>query len=268
MPPITLDDVPGATRALAQGDVVVIDDASSSPLIPSAWQRTFSLGSLAVAPLVVDEEPAGLVAVEYDDVSARCTPTQLALLEGMAALAAVALKAGRQRSQAQRLEVLAGTVTELAGLRTTRAIAEQALSSILESAALSTGLFALLSDEAADVVAVRGPHVPEPGRYAFSALPCELVDTCRLAWAADARGLVPVELSGRRLAVLAIGAPPAAAVVLPFAPSLTSADVLGELQLVAAAAAVQLRTARLSEEREWHRHSPPAGTAMPYVASG
>jgi GAF domain-containing protein len=104
MPPIALDDLPGARQALAQGRVLVIDDASVSPLVPIAWQRTFELGSLAVAPLLVADSPAGLVAVEYGEARAPFTPTQLTLVEGMAALAGIALRAGRQRSQVQRLE--------------------------------------------------------------------------------------------------------------------------------------------------------------------
>src|SRR4051795_2176404 len=51
MPPIALDALPGARSALANGKVLVIEDASASPLIPAAWQRTFALGSLAIAPL-------------------------------------------------------------------------------------------------------------------------------------------------------------------------------------------------------------------------
>src|SRR3954470_21680761 len=70
MPPIALDALPGARRTLARGRVLVIDDASVSPLIPSAWQRAFGLGSLAIAPLLVDDAPAGLVAVEYGAVAA------------------------------------------------------------------------------------------------------------------------------------------------------------------------------------------------------
>src|SRR4051812_4598232 len=129
MPPIALDALPGARAALAHGKVIVIEDASVSPLIPTAWQRAFGLGSLAVAPLVVADEPAGLVAVEYGDIAAPFTGTQLALLEGMAALAGVALRAGRQRSHVQRLEELRFAIGTMDGLRSERAVAEHALTS-------------------------------------------------------------------------------------------------------------------------------------------
>jgi GAF domain-containing protein len=260
MPPIALDEIPGARQALAQGKVLLIEDASSSSLIPTAWQRTFSLGSLAVAPLVVEDAPAGLVAVEYDEIDATCTPTQLALLEGMAALAAVALRAGRHRSQQQRLEVLSSTVARFAGMRTPRAVAEHALTALLDSAHLTTGLFALLTNDTAEVVAVRGPQLTEPGRYALSALPDDLVTACRQAWRDGARAPVSADLDGRGLdgrglLLLPVGERPAAVVVLPLLPGLLAPDVLGELQLIASAAAVQLRSARLEEEREWHQRA-------------
>jgi GAF domain-containing protein len=253
MPPIALEALPGAREALAQGKVLVIEDASTSPLIPTAWQRTFALGSLAVAPLLVDEEPAGLVAVEYGDAAARFTPTQLALFEGMAALAGVALRAGRQRSQTQRLEHLASSIGALAAVRTARGVAEHALTAVLDVARVDTGLFATLSATAAEVVAVRGSQLPEPGRYPLTALPESLVSTCLRTWAEDPHALAAVELDGRQLAVLPIGAPAAAVIVLPLVSSLLARDVVGEMQLVAAAAAVQLRSARLADEREWHR---------------
>jgi hypothetical protein len=261
MPPIALDEVPGARRALAQGKVLLIEDASSSALIPTAWQRTFSLGSLAVAPLVVEEVPAGLVAVEYDEIDATCTPTQLALLEGMAALAAVALRAGRHRSQQQRLERLSATVGQFARMRTSRAIAEHALTALLESAHVTTGLFALLSDEAAEVVAVRGAQLPEPGRYLLSALPEELVNSCRHAWADGARTAVSVDVDGRGLVVLPIGERPSAVVVLPLL--LLAPDVLGELRLIAAAAAGQLRSALLEGQNAWYQRAMSMLAATP-----
>ena len=252
MPPIALDALPGARGALARGKVLVIDDASVSPLIPSAWQRTFGLGSLAIAPLVVDDAPAGLVAVEYGAVAARFTTTQLALLEGMAALAGIALRGGRQRSSAQRLASVSDAAASFTGMRTNRAIAEHALTAILETARVDRGLFVLLLDGTAEVVAVRGPRLPEPGRYALDALPADQVTSCRAAWADDARELVTVDVDGSPLAVLPIGTPASAAVVLPVAPTLLVDDVVGELQLLAATAALQLKNARLADDRDWH----------------
>ena len=63
MPPIALDELTGAREALADGRAVVIEDAASSPLIPSSWQRAFSLASLAIARLTVDESPGGVLVV-------------------------------------------------------------------------------------------------------------------------------------------------------------------------------------------------------------
>src|SRR4051812_38846168 len=97
MPPIELDALPGARQALARGQVLLIDDASTSPLIPTAWQRTFALSSLAVAPLLSDDAPAGLLAVEYPFTATPLPTTQLSFLSGMAGLAAIALSARRRR---------------------------------------------------------------------------------------------------------------------------------------------------------------------------
>ncbi|MCW2572921.1 MAG: hypothetical protein JWO88_2979 [Frankiales bacterium] len=257
MPPIALDDLPGARQALAQGRVLVIDDASVSPLVPIAWQRTFELGSLAVAPLLVDDCPAGLVAVEYGEARAPFTPTQLTLVEGMAALAGIALRAGRQRNQVQRLATMSAAVRAMAGVRTTRAVAEQALSALLETAKVGHGLFAQLTQMAVEVVAVRGQQLPEPGRYDLTVLPVELVTTCQQAWLVDPRALVGVELRGSALSILPIAGPkgPIALVVLPVAFTVVPADVVGELQLLADATAMQLHAAMLVDDRTWHRRA-------------
>lgn len=257
MPPIALDDLPGARRALAGRKVLVIDDAAASPLVPAAWQRAFELGSLAIAPLAVGEVPVGLVAVEYAEPGAAFTATQLALLEGMAALAGIALRGGRERTQAQRVAGLSALVQALAGVRTRRAVAEQALAGLLETARVSHGLFALVAPVAVEVLAVRGPRLPEPGRYPLAELPAELVATCHSAWALDPRALVAVEIGGSALTVVPVAGPrgPVAVAVLPVAVTSLPFDVTVDLQLAADATALALDAVRLAGDRDWHRRA-------------
>ncbi|MBK5307703.1 MAG: GAF domain-containing protein [Frankiaceae bacterium] len=255
MPPIALGDLPGARQALAQGNVLVIDDASTSPLVPAAWQRTFQLDSLAIAPLLVADEPAGLVAVEYAQQSGRMTPTQLALLEGMAALAGIALRGAVLRRRSQRTETISGLVREIATARTPRAIAEHALPVLLETAGVAHGLFALLEADVVDVIAVRGPHLPEPGRYALTSLPTDVVARCRATWATDPRGPVAAELDGRVVAVVPIAgssATPKALAVLPVDLGRLPYDVIADVQLIADATAMALYAVRIAADRDWH----------------
>jgi hypothetical protein len=270
MPPIALDDLPGARQALGAGTVLVIDDASASPLVPHAWQRTFALDALAIAPLLVDDVAAGLVAVEYAQPADPYTPSQLALLEGMAALAVIALRGGRQRSQAQRVADTSTLLRALTGLRTARAVAEHALPALLATARASHGLFALLDADAVEVVAVRGPELPEPGRYPLTELPTGLVAACHEAWATDPRRLVAGDVRGSALAVLPIAGPhaPVALVVLPLVLASVPYDVVAELQLLADATATALHTVRVRADRDWHRRAlsllvpePRAGVA-------
>jgi hypothetical protein len=255
MPPIALGDLPGARQALAQGNVLVIDDAASSPLVPPAWQRTFALDSLAVAPLVVAEQPAGVVAVEYARHAGPMTPTQLALLEGMAALAGIALRGAGHRRHSQRTETISSLVREMAPARTPRAIAEHALPALLETAGVAHGLFALLSNDAVDVIAVRGPHLPEPGRYALAALPADVVSRCQTTWGTEPRRPVAAELGGRTVVLLPItGARSAvsALALLPVELAALTDDVIAAVQLIADATAMALYAVRIAQDRDWY----------------
>jgi hypothetical protein len=255
MPPIALGDIPGARQALAQGKVLVIDDASASPLVPPAWQRMFELESLAVAPLIVADRPARLVAGGYAHQSRTKTPTHLALLEGMAALAGIALGGARQRTQLQRTELIAGLIRNMASARTPRAIAEHALPVLLETAGVAHGLFALLGSDDVDVIAVRGVHLPEPGRYALTALPVDVVARCRTTWETEPRLPVAAELDGRMVVIVPITGvrqTATALVLLPVDLATLSYDVIADVQLIADATAMALYAVRIAQDREWY----------------
>lgn len=52
---------------LAEGEPVVVADASDSPLVPADWVGAFGLRSLILAPVVHDGQPLGTLAVDFSD---------------------------------------------------------------------------------------------------------------------------------------------------------------------------------------------------------
>ncbi len=260
MPPIALDDLAGAREALAAGRAIVIDDAQSSPLVPTSWQRAFSLASLAIAPLSVDDEPGGVLVVERPSASAAVTPTHLALLEGMAALAGVAVTRLRHSTAANRVERVAAAFAAIRAARTPRAVAEHALGAMLETVKVSHGLLALLDDDTAEVVAVRGVGLPEPGRYPMTAVPAELLTTCRDAWDSPVRRPVGVTVGASRYVVVPVPSEGrlTALAVLPV-PAPLPVAVAEELALLADISGLALRTLRVTGERDWF-HAAARGT--------
>jgi hypothetical protein len=237
MPPIALDDLHGAHEAMAAGRAVVIDDAASSPWIPSSWQRTFSLASLALAPLSVAGEPGGVIVVERPSTSTSFTDDHLALLEGMAALAGVAVTRLRGSAAAARLDHVASAFAAIRAARTPRAVAEHALAAMLDAAKVSHGLLALLDADTADVVAVRGAGLPEPGRYPLSMVPAEVLRACYDAWESPVRR--PVDVTVDR----------APYVVVP----IPSEGRVTEIVLLADVAGLALRDLWLTADRDWFR---------------
>lgn len=255
MPPIALDDLVGAREALSAGHVLVIDDATRSPLIPTAWQRAFRLGSLAIAPLAVDRVAAGIVVVDYAERGATFSTTDLALLEGMAALAAIAFEGARQGGQAKRAHALSAALHELASAHSRRAVAEHTLAALLEIAQVSHGLVALLEDGQVEVVAVRGSGLPEPATYDIGDVPESIRAACAGAWDdsavirivpaahTDGQPLVVVPMVARRRVV--------GVAVLPLQLSATSREVIAQLEVLATSCGLALRASRNTREREW-----------------
>jgi GAF domain-containing protein len=255
MPPIALDDLVGARQALSAGDVLVIDDATSSPLVPAAWQRAFRLGSLAIAPLTIDRIAAGIVVVDHVEAGTTFSPTQLALLEGMAALAGIALDGVRRGSHAERANAVSHALQELAAAHSQRAVAEHTLAALLEVAQVSHGLIALFGDDDVDVVAVRGSGLPEPGAYSMGDVPSSIRDACLNAWNRPARvDLVSVTYDDNQpLLVVPIRAQRRVigAALLPVSLSATSRDVIAEIEVIATGCGLALRARRNAEDREW-----------------
>lgn len=253
MPPIDLDDLPGAREVFDAGRVLVVD-ATQSELVPPQWQRAFELRGLALAPVREREAAVGLLAVEQAGEPCELSQAQLTLLEGMAALVGVALCAVREAGQVRPARSLLDWTRAIAGATSERAIAERTLSGILEVSGATEGLFALLHGQEVEVLAVRGMWQPEPGKHPIASVPEGLRVTCARAWRADPHRPVAAFVDGRHVTLLplvAYGQVIGAAALATSAPlaSTVAPEVLAE------AAAVSLRAARRAASAEWARQA-------------
>lgn len=254
MPPIPLRELPGATEALRAGAVVFIDDASKHPLIPEFWQRQFGLSSLAIAPLHVRDEPAGALVIERR--ASLFDLRQRTLLDGLAALAGVALSGVRDSAATRRIDRLADALRDVTTARSPRTIAEHTLAALLDVAGLAQGLFALYHGDEVEVVAVRGAGLPEPGRYLLALVPDDVVTTCRRAWKVDAREFVQASVGGNPLTFVPVssGNTVLGIAVLPTLEPLPK-RARKELGLIAETAGTALRTMDVDSERSWLRRA-------------
>lgn len=91
--PMTLELSADGLAALRREAVVVIPDASASPLVPAEWQEAFSLTSLAVVPLHVDNRPWGVLAVDDIDDRHEFSAKDVRTLAELAGLATTAISA-------------------------------------------------------------------------------------------------------------------------------------------------------------------------------
>lgn len=111
MRPISLDVSPAAAEALSRGDVVVVPDAASSPLVPAEWRTAFSLTSLMVAPLHVEGRPWGALVVD-DDNEREFGAHDVRALSELAGLAGIAIAATRLAGSAEAEAVLRGVLRD------------------------------------------------------------------------------------------------------------------------------------------------------------
>ena len=275
MPPIPLPELPGAREVLRSSDIVFIGDASAHPLIPEFWQRQFGLSSLAIAPLHVRGEPAGALVVEHGH-SPLFEPRQRTLLEGLAALAGVALNGVRDAAAARTTDGLTALADAIGTARSPRAVAEQALACLLDTVGSAHGLVALYHGDDVEVVAVRGAGLPEPGRYELANVPDDVVDRCRAAWTTDIHALVQASVGGNPLTFVPIasGTTLLAIAVLPAIEPLPR-RARSEVLLIASTAALALRAIRIDAQLGWlHRALAAVGSdsrdieALVVAASG
>jgi signal transduction histidine kinase len=168
MPPIPLQ-VNGTARELLQrGRAVLIPHAAASALVPSEWQHAFGLQALMIAPLLVQGRPCGALVVDDARPGHAFDATAAEALEGVAALAALALRQSARFSvtaqQTRTLEHLlsvASALNNAPGLHRVLQTVVDAFLSAFDAASCAVCTF----DESGDVrcLASRGPGQPEPG---------------------------------------------------------------------------------------------------------
>jgi GAF domain-containing protein len=178
MPPVRLDINPRVQRALANPRLTVIEDASTSDLIPADWREAFGLTSIALMPLVVRGTLYGLLAVDHAEGPHPFSDEELRTLEGIGALASHAVHVARARQQADNhLE----TVEQVLSIAV-RLNAADTLASVLDTAAeafltLLGGhactIAVLEPDDALVVLASRGRDSVTCGRYGADELSAE-----------------------------------------------------------------------------------------------
>lgn len=260
MPPISIDAIPGAREAFMHGSSVVIEDARTSPLIPRQWQQAFNLSSLAIASLRADGEPLGILVVEHQPGSAPFTPEQVALIEGIAGLAAVAVPGVDTRSTLDRL--VSGVVA-VSNASSARAVAEHALAALLDLAGSDAGLVAVIDGDAFDVVSVRGMRRPEPGTYPLSLLPVDVLETGQASWTTDKRRAVVVAIGDRDFGLVPMWDGERLAAVAALATTGTSRFDSTALTLLAEVTAAGLRAVTASSDASWYDDAIRALAAVP-----
>ncbi|MGH2755664.1 MAG: GAF domain-containing protein [Actinomycetota bacterium] len=195
---IELDELPGAMDLLYLGEPVPIVDASSSRFIPEGWLSRFTLRSLVIVPLLVAEEPCGVMAVDYQ-APQTFEPERLRLLEAIGAYAAVAVRnarlfeATRRRSELQ--EALARAATQLISPLPRREVASRLLDACLSIVDADVCAIGLLDadDKNLEAIATRGiRHMRTP--IPVADIPLHIVATMQDNWDAEE----PIELGESR----------------------------------------------------------------------
>lgn len=90
MEPISMERVADRRRVVEGDDVVTVPDAARSSLVPDEWVEALGTRSAAIVPLVIDDEPRGVIAVDYQEPHAF-GPDELNLLRAVAHAARIAL---------------------------------------------------------------------------------------------------------------------------------------------------------------------------------
>lgn len=178
MPPVRIDIDPRATLALAAPSVFVIDDASSSDLIPAEWREAFGLTSVALASLAVRGALYGVLAVDHADGPHPFSDEQLRILEGIGALAShavhVARARERARTQLQTVEQVLSIAARLNATDTLASVLDTAAEAFLTLVDGHTCTLALLEpDSSVAVLASRGRDAAICTRYGTDELTAE-----------------------------------------------------------------------------------------------
>lgn len=223
MEPLGPDLLPFTSELFRAGRALVIDDVETSPLLPEDLKRTFSLKSLAIAPLVVQGEPCGALVVDHMSRPHTFTEDEVHTLEAVAASAATAVRNARAYADAVRR---AGSLDQM--LRVAAALnAAPSLHQVLQCA--MDGMLAILGGESCSVnlvdndrvttLASRGLGQPEPGVHRLCGVDSEERERIRRAWVRDPNQ--PLVYDGARRESLLADCPelraPGSLVLVPFA---------------------------------------------------
>jgi GAF domain-containing protein len=123
--PVSLELSAPAAAALRREAVVVVPDAATSPLVPAEWRAAFSLTSLAVAPLHVQDRPWGALVVDDGERRHEFGPHDVRALAEFASLAGAAIAATQRAVAADGETALRAALRDaVAGLTATGDLAE------------------------------------------------------------------------------------------------------------------------------------------------
>jgi GAF domain-containing protein len=223
MPPIPVSVDAEARLLLVKGAAIVIPHAAESTLVPREWQRAFGLQSLIVAPLVVMGEPCGALVVDDERTEHFFEGTTTAVVEGIAALTAIALRHARRHSrtaqQARTLDQLLSLATGLNRSPELHRVLQTAVDGFLQVfGATSCSISTLDADDGIRCLASRGAAQPEPGVTAAS-LCSTWLPGARRTWATDPTAAVVVEETSTAAPIPAprgLAGPEITSVVVPF----------------------------------------------------
>ncbi len=106
-------DLPLIEDACRVGQPLVVDDAVNSPRVPGLWRERFGSCTILVVPLLVADEPIGVLLADDVDATHMFSPHRVRILSGIANQAAVAIENARlQVQEAERASL--GRELELA----------------------------------------------------------------------------------------------------------------------------------------------------------
>lgn len=175
---------------LLTDDVVTIEDAAASSLIPRRWHREWGSRSVALAPLRFNDEAFGILAIEHVRDTHRFSGDEVALLRSIASAASLALRDADLIEQVRKRVLLEQQLNDcipmlLAGRSVRESLGgiADAFHALLPETAFSINLVA--ADRASfRPVAWRGSP-PTRASFAFAELPRIDVDSIRDTWHRD-----------------------------------------------------------------------------------
>jgi GAF domain-containing protein len=88
-------------EVLDRREAILIDDASTDPLVPPGYREAFGVRSLLALPLIADGQPIGAAVLAQSERARTFTPDEVQLAQGLAHQAAVAIKNARLHALAE-----------------------------------------------------------------------------------------------------------------------------------------------------------------------